>query len=359
MAAALDSDACPASPALLDLAGEFHRVVCRRVAGSDGTEYEVLVALSVADRLAAWRQALWEHALLALGLILLVSLVTYFAIRRAFWPVRQLINTARTITAEDLSRRVDASGDRYEIGELAATLNDVIARLEAAFEREKRFSGDVAHELNTPLTVLRGEIELALRKQRSAKGYQETLRHLLAEVDRLNEIVANLLFLSRADARDLPAQMDSVALDDVVLTAYEQLQPMARERSLRFELEEVAEVRVRGDAELLERLVANLLSNAIKFTPDKGEVAVALRTQDGHFTLTVVDDGPGIPDEDLARIFERFYRVDKSRSKRTGGAGLGLAIVKEIASAHGFDVQALNRPRAGAELRVVGATRRE
>ncbi|MBI4700842.1 MAG: HAMP domain-containing protein [Deltaproteobacteria bacterium] len=336
--------------------GENFRVVSRAQAGPERTRYVALVALSVEDRVATWRQAIGEHGLLALVLVALVSVLSYLVIKRAFAPVRRLTAEVRTITAADLSLRADASGDRYEIGELAATFNAVIARLEGAFDRLRRFSGDVAHELKTPLAVLRAELDRALRRDRSAEDYQQSLKRLRAELDRIVEIVENLLVLSGAEVEQLARREQPVAFDHTVMTVYEDLLALARQAGLCCELDELAEVQVQGDPQLLERMVANLLHNAIKFTPAGGKVTVSLRAEDERFALSVVDNGVGIPPQDLPRIFDRFYRADKSRSKRTGGAGLGLAIVQQIAKIHGFELGVSSEPNRRTEFRVVGRT---
>jgi signal transduction histidine kinase len=334
--------------------GEPFQLVTRRLANAGAEEQVVLVALSVADRLATWRQALWEHVLLALGLVLLVSFFTYQVIKRALAPVRRLTAEVRTITAEDLGRRVDGSDDRYEIGELAATFNEVIGRLESAFDRMRRFTGDVAHELKTPLSVLRAELDLGLRSDRSAVDCQQSLQKLREVVDGITGIVDNLLFLAKTDAQGLPEPSEPVALDDVLLEVYEELLPLAQQAKLRCEITEMPETSVRGDRALLRRLVTNLVGNAIKFSRPAGQVLLSLRVEGREFVLTVADDGIGIPAADLPHVFDRFYRVDKSRSKRTGGVGLGLAIAHEIARAHGFVLTATSAPHARTELRLTG-----
>jgi heavy metal sensor kinase len=309
-------------------------------------------AMLPAEMAGAWREAIWEHILMASILTVAVLAMGYVFIRKALGPVRDMTGTARSITAEDLSLRVDAHGDTDEIGELARTLNEMIGRLEQSFDQAKRFSGDAAHELNTPLTVLKGEIEIALRKDRPAGEYRAVLLRLLEEVEHLSAIVDNLLFLSVSREGARPASADPVAIDRVVMDAYEEVLPAAREKGVGFELEKLEEVQRPGDEPLLRRMVANLLANAVKFTPSGGRVAVSLCTAASGPRLKVSDNGIGIPAEQVPHIFERFYRADKSRSARTGGSGLGLAIVKDIADRHGLLVNVSSEPGRGTEVTV-------
>ncbi len=313
------------------------------------------LALSEEMALAAWRRALWEHVLMGLALIGVVFMVGYAFIRKALKPVRDMARTARRITADDLSLRVDAGGDREELGELAQTMNAMIERLERSFSQIRRFSGDAAHELNTPLTVLRGEIEVALRKERPAEEYRRTLNELLNDIRHLSGIVDNLLFLTRADEKSMAGKFESVRLDQVALEAFEELAGLAGEKEIRYDIELLEELTVRGDADLLRRAVANLLQNAVKFSNPGGRVSLALKRNGDAFVLSVSDDGPGISKEHLPQLFQRFYRVDTSRSKRSGGAGLGLSIVEEIAGYHGFSVEVDSELGRGTEIRVTGS----
>lgn len=305
----------------------------------------------------AWKHAITSHVLLALGLVVVIFALGHVFIRRAFRPVRQMTRTARAISEQNLSARVDARGDESEIGELADTLNDMIARLETSFDRTRRFSADAAHELSTPLATLRGEIEIALRRERTSEQYRQILGNLLHQVDRVCAIVDNLLFLSRVDAgQGLPSR-EEVNLDDVLLAAHEHFEAQARERGLTLRLERVDPVPVSGYREMLRLMIDNLLSNALKFTEPGGEVTVTLAgTKDG-FELVISDTGVGIPPRDRTRVFDRFYRVDRSRSKATGGVGLGLSIVREVADAHGIVIQLESDPETGTRVALTGQAR--
>lgn len=305
---------------------------------------------------ASWVRAITEHILLAAGLTLLVFIIGYGVIRRAFKPVREMARTAKTISAENLSLRVDAKGDKAELGELADTINEMISRLERSFSQTRRFSADAAHELFTPLAVLRGELEVALRRERSTEEYQQTLPRMLVQVNRITSIVEDLLLLSRADAGQLSPAAETSTLDDVVILAFEGLQPLAQERGIDLRLGRIDEVQVEGDAPTLRRMVDNLMGNALKYTEDGGEVAVRLEAAGDRYTLTISDTGVGIPEESLPHVFERFYRVDKSRTRAAGGVGLGLSIVREIAESLGIEIQLQSVAGEGTAVALKGRT---
>ena len=313
-----------------------------------------VAAMSTEAMHETWLRAITEHISLALVLVVVVFVFGYVFIRRALQPVREITRTAKAISEKDLSLRVETSGDKAEIGELADTLNDMIARLENSFTRTRRFSADAAHELSTPLTILKGEIEVTLRHQRDGEEYVNTLQRLLGQIERLTVIVDNLLFLSRADEHSLTGLDTEVSLDTLLLTVFENFQSMARQQEVSLGLGSVDSTTVCGDQHLLLRMLNNIVGNAVKFTPSGGNVTLSLENRDGRFVLQVADTGMGIPKEDLPHVFDRFLRVEKSRSKATGGAGLGLSIVREIADAHGLKIDIESEPGAGTRVVVTG-----
>jgi heavy metal sensor kinase len=306
--------------------------------------------------LETWRHELWEHGLLMIILLALTSVVGYVFIRRVLRPVRRIVETARSITAEDLSLRVDDLGDRDEIGQLARTINQMIARLESSFRQVQRFSGDASHEMNTPLAVMKGELEVALRKERTPGEYRRTLGRLLDEVNRLSGIVDDLLFLSRVDAKTVERSAEEVSLDRIVLEVFEETSGLANDRGVAVRLEQIDEMEVQGDASLFKRMAVNLLNNAVKFTPRGGSVSVSLSRPGENPTLIIEDTGTGIDEKEIPRIFDRFYRADLSRSKQAGGVGLGLSIVREIAELYDLDIQVESEGRKGTRVTVAWKT---
>jgi heavy metal sensor kinase len=273
------------------------------------------------------------------GLLLLASLGGNFIIRKALTPVKSVVQTAKDITADDLSLRIEAGQRKDEIGELVATFNDMISRLEKSIKKIKQFSGDVSHELRTPLTIIRGEIEVLLRKERSREEYQKTLKSTLEEADYLERIIDDLLFLSRIEALEKKEFDKPVQLDEVLLKVAESLELAAKKKNITLDIKTVEPAQIKGEEILMERMVSNIIDNAIRYTPSGGKVEVGLENKDGKPMLQVQDTGIGIPEESLSLIFDRFYVVDKSRSKETGGLGLGLSIVKQVADSHGAEIE--------------------
>ncbi len=283
-------------------------------------------------------------------LLALASLGGTVIIRKALRPVESVVDAARRITADDLSLRIESRDRRDEIGVLVDTFNGMISRLEASVKKIKQFSGDVSHELRTPLTIIRGEIEVLRRKERTEEEYRQTMDSVLEETARMNRIIDDLLFLSRLEAMTGEDFEACIPLDEVLIQAFESRELLAGGKGVLLELGDPEPVRVPGEANLIERLIVNLIENAIRYTPSGGRVEVSLKSGQGEAVLTVADTGIGIPEDAIPKIFDRFYVVDKSRSKESGGSGLGLAIVKEVADAHGAAIQVESRPGEGTRF---------
>ncbi|MEO6808048.1 MAG: heavy metal sensor histidine kinase [Isosphaeraceae bacterium] len=303
-----------------------------------GPEGPVIAQTSVS--LARTDEALREllTALILTGPVALLATLGggYLLARKALAPVDRMTATAAEITANRLDRRLDVLHPDDELGHLAITFNDMIARLQRSFDEVRRFTADAAHELRTPLAVMRTETEVALRSPRSAEQDDRTLEGLLEEIDRLSRLVAQLLFLSREDAGVAVGNRDLIFLNDVVREVAEHMQVVAKEKGLTLEVEAEAHCRVEGDGDRLRQLLFNLLDNALKATRPGGLIQVRAKSFDGRSSVTVQDSGIGIPAEHLPHLFDRFYRVDPARSGtgETEGTGLGLAICRAIAEAH-------------------------
>jgi heavy metal sensor kinase len=263
----------------------------------------------------------------------------YMLARKALSPVDRMVNTADQITATRLDRRIDVPQSDDELGRLARTLNGMIARLEQSFEEIRRFTADAAHELRTPIAVLRNEAEVALRMPREPEQYRRVLEDQLEELERLSRLTERLLFLCREDAGLVPLARDRVGLHEVVKDVAEHMQPVADEKGVTLRASGVVPCHVKGDEDQLRRLLFNLLDNAIKFTPAGGTVTVETTCADGVARVLCTDTGIGIPQEHLPHVFKRFYRVDPARCGDVDGSGLGLAIGQSIASAHGGQIE--------------------
>ena len=298
-------------------------------------------------------QELRNQLFLGIPLLLLFAGVGgYILSNRALQPIEKITNTAREITAKDLSKRLDYRGAMDEVGRLAQTFDQMLTRLQSSFERERRFTADAAHELRTPLTVLKGQIDVTLSRPRNSVEYENKLRELSVQVDRLIRLSNALLFLSRSSQDQIPFQPSLVNLRELLDVLIEQLQPLAEEKELKLIVQISNEAVVYGDHDHLIRLFINLLENALKYTPPNGEVTVTAMKESDEIQIAVHNTGPGISQEHLPHLFERFYRVDEDRSSQTGGSGLGLAIAHEIVNRHGGEIEAHSSPNLGVTISV-------
>ncbi len=287
----------------------------------------------------------------AAPILLLISVIGGFLIlTKAFQPVRTVIDTANRITTENLSQRIDGCDKQDEIGQLVNTFNRMIARLERSVMRIKEFSSDVSHDLKTPLTVIRGQIEVTLRKKRKGQQYVDTLVSIAEETEKLEKMIENLLILSRIDAEEDVFLFQPTHLDEILLEAFENINRPATKKKLMFTIETINPVRLNGNRILLYRLLMNVLDNAIKYTPKGGSVLISLQARSNSALLTVSDSGSGIPEDQIPLVFDRFYRVDQARSPMVGGSGLGLSIVKKIADMHHATVKIHSRTGEGTSV---------
>lgn len=290
-------------------------------------------------------------AIIGPGAILAVGLGGYLLARRALTPVDAVTAAAREIEATQLSRRIPEPAVHDEIGRLVDTFNQMIARLETSFDGMKRFTADASHQLRTPLTTMRGLVDVVLDRPRSGTEYVEALKSLGEEVDHLRSITEDLLMLARADSRRIEFERSPVRLDRLVSDVLRAFEAIAAPRDIRL-LNECEKITVSGDERWLNQLFFNLVDNAVKFSESGDAVVVRGSLSGQRAVLSVSDSGPGIPIEDLGHIFERFYRPEVGHRKRSQGSGLGLAIAAWIAREHGGEIRAANRPEGGTLLEI-------
>jgi two-component system OmpR family sensor kinase len=272
--------------------------------------------------------------------------------RRALSPVDHMTRAAQRISGEHLTERLLETGTGDELDRLAKTLNEMLTRLDESFRQVRQFSADASHELQTPLTILKGEIEVALRSERTPEDYQQVLTSSLEEIERISRLVEGLLLLARADSGVLRMAHQPVALHELVAEVAAQMQKMANKQGVTLHLEDLAPVTISGDREQLQRLLLNLIDNAIKYTPAGGSVTLALRNEDNQDLIDVTDTGIGLSEAEQAQIFTRFYRAAAARSQGGGGAGLGLCLAQSIAEAHGGKIQVRSNPGQGSTFTV-------
>jgi heavy metal sensor kinase len=274
-----------------------------------------------------------------------------FLARRALKPVDKIAQTAREIGESDLSQRINVN-TKDELGRLAATLNEMIGRLEKTFQRQKQFTSDASHELRAPLAVIEAESSLALQKERPSSDYQRSLEIISQESKQMSSLIDQLLTLARADAGKEQWNFTELNLGKLITNLSTDVEILCQEKGLSFQLGQPQDLVVKGDEARLRELFMNLLDNAIRYTPAPGTVSVSLRREGQMAVVAITDTGIGIPAEDIPFIFERFYRVDKSRSRAEGGSGLGLAICKHIVEAHGGKIEAESQVGAGSTFSV-------
>ncbi|GAB4030046.1 MAG: ATP-binding protein [Elusimicrobiota bacterium] len=270
----------------------------------------------------------------------------------ALKPVHDIIKTTRQINAENLHLRIDPPKTRDEIRELADFFNEMLSRLEESFLAQKRFIQDASHELKTPITILKGEMEVALKKARSVGEYEEILKSNLEEIERISLLVENLLTLARLDNRENSQQNSILDLNELVKQASENMTKPAEAKNIKLNLNLANEkLLIKADKDQLIRAFSNIIENAIKYSPPSSSVEIGSHIEDGKFVISVTDEGPGIPPESLPHIFERFYRADTSRS--TEGFGLGLSIAKSALENCSASIKAENISGSGARFIII------
>ncbi len=297
----------------------------------------------------------FRHYLLMFAPILLLaaSAVGYWLSRKALAPVDTLARTARTISGHNLGSRLEQLHTGDELQRLSDTLNEMLARIESAFLRITEFTADASHELRTPIALIHTEAELALRRSRGESEYREALQNILLEADRTANLVEELLALARADSGSEALDIRPIDLGAILQECAAKWNQVASLRNLQFEQHwEMRSLKVMGDENALRRVVNILLDNAFKYTLPPGKITLSAEQKHGHAVISIEDMGIGIAPEDQARIFERFYRVDKARSRALGGAGLGLAIAQWIVHLHRGSITVKSEPGNGSVFRV-------
>jgi heavy metal sensor kinase len=302
-----------------------------------------------------------EAALARLLLLLSISLPAIlllavggglFLAGRALNPVDRITRTAAAISAEDLSSRLNIPETPDEIGRLAATFNQMLARLDRAFQRQQQFTADSSHELRTPLALLTAQIDLALERCRTPFEYKQFLLSMREDAARMRQLVGELLTLARADAGQEALCLEVIETGSLTEEVVEAMRPLAGERGVGLHLCEMTQCQVLGDQTRLMQLLVNLVDNALKYTDPGGSVTVSASAEDGWAIFQVQDTGVGVAPEHMPHLFERFYRIDRARSQAEGGAGLGLAICQWIVAIHGGTIEVASQVGIGTIITI-------
>jgi len=319
------------------------------------SRYAVQVAMSLDDAYAVLRSARLLFATMAACILVGVGWIGVVLTRRALRPIDRIVSRAREIGEGNLGERLPRPGPKDELGRLVDTLNEMLDRIEDSFEVQRRFTADAAHELQSPLSRLRTEIEVTLRRRRDTAEYEDTLRSCLDKVERLSVLTRELLTLARLDAEHGRAAASGIArlgplLDTVVQRAAQEAE--RRNVTIAVQPSPALSLSIRCAEGLADLVFANVLDNAIKFSPTGGRVVVDAASQGLEVTVAVSDAGPGIPADEVAHVFERFYRGRAARAKGTRGFGLGLAISRTVVEKHGGQLSVESQAGDGATFRV-------
>jgi heavy metal sensor kinase len=323
-----------------------------RVVQVTGRTYHIVVSASL-DAIHSELALIRRTIFIALPLILaLAGIGGYWLATRSLRPLGWMAEQAHRITGSNLETRIRIDNPAEELAVLVTSFNELLSRLDLSFESMRRFVADASHELRTPISVIRGEADVALSQERSPAEYRESLGIVLDEARRLSRLVDDLLNLARADAGRVQLQTHDFYLNDLLAECCRSVQGLANTRGLALECLPGNDLQFTGDEQLLRRLVINLLDNAIRYTPSGGKVTAALHTGSTSVQLRISDTGIGIAPADAARVFERFYRAGEARSRQNGGFGLGLAIVRWIAESHHGTVDCASAPDSGSTFTV-------
>jgi two-component system OmpR family sensor kinase len=337
--------------------GIQRRVIARRVSvPSSDSPFFIVISRSF-ESVDLGLQRIRRILYLAVpGALIFSALGGWFLSRRSLASVVYMSDRARKISAENLSQRLPVANPRDELGRLAGTFNELLARLDTSFSQQRRFMADASHELRTPLSVIRTSAEVTLgRENRDESEYRDALKIIDEQVKRLSHIVEDMFTLSRADVGRRALAVTDFYLDELILEAARAATILGARKGVRIETPTMGEISFRGDEGLLRQMLLNLLDNAVKYTPAGGFVRVKVEQSEAHYRILVEDSGLGIPDREQELIFERFYRVDKARSGTAEsdgwGAGLGLSIARWIAQAHGGDLVLQHSDGTGSTFR--------
>ncbi|HLW66642.1 MAG TPA: heavy metal sensor histidine kinase [Gemmataceae bacterium] len=347
-----DFNADPLTPPKIDRHLIRSHGNAREIAIQGPSQTRILVGIKTEKLAAEMRAFAWQLAT-AGAVVLCIGLAGgWWVSSRLLHPIAQITSTASRISATNLSERIEAKDVDSELAELAEVLNAAFHRLESAFDQLTRFTADASHELRTPLAILKSNTELALSRPRTESEYRQALGTCAQAAERMTILVEGLLTLARADAGRLHLRQRPMDLTKAVEETIVLLRPLAEANNISMQTE-LQPVRVIGDAAGLSLVVKNLIENALRYNREGGKVRIRLTKTKCEATLSVADTGIGIPETDRPHIFERFYRVDKARSRASGGSGLGLAICKSIVEAHGGRIEFKSRQDKGSEFCVV------
>lgn len=299
----------------------------------------------------------FQDVLLVLVPILLFILILLASqmVSKILVPIKNLTRTANNISVSDFSKEISLPNEDDEIKELVISFNKMIERLREGVENLDRFNSDVSHELKTPLTVIKGEIEITLRKIREPQEYQRSMRTILEQTESIQNIVEQLLLLTKHSKDNIRQSFESCSLDSILLTCVERFDLQLKDKRLKLKIQKIEPISMHANTSLISSIFSNLIDNAIKYTPDEKNITISL-FQDNVIHFVIQDEGVGIKKDELAKITDRFYRADKSRNKKIKGFGLGLSIVKKGVTLHNGTLKIDSIPNQGTIVDIIFAS---
>lgn len=310
----------------------------------------LIVAMSLEDA-SLVLQNLFETLMIAYPLILLLLFfIARFIAGRSIKPISSIIQTANVITKDNLKTRIDLPQKKDELYVLSQTINNLLNRIETAVEREKQFTSDASHELRTPLTVIKGTLEVLIRKPRSQEEYQDKINYCVSEVNRLNNLVDQLLLLARFDNQNQSIKIEKIALNSIVLDVVSRFSTTIESKNIKIKTEFFKDFTIKSDHYLLSIVLNNLVSNALKYSINNGDLAIKIVEENNKVKCEIIDTGIGIPEADLQKIFEQFYRSNAGNHPEIKGTGLGLSIVRRLCNLLNIDIQISSKENVGTHI---------
>ncbi len=315
----------------------YKTINCHRVATEVLKMGDRLQLLQIAVAISFKREIIQTLILVNLIIFLFFILGSYLLISKTLLPVYKVVESVNQIQAYDYTQRVSTHNIPNEIKKLVETFNELLSRHQESFNKISQFSSDASHELKTPLTTIRGEIEVGLRRERDCKEYQKIMQKSLSKIIEIQKLIDGLLFLAKSDKLEIKSSFEEVYIDEIISECRDELYSLAQEKSINIKMNLIP-LTIQGDSRLLKIACINILKNAILYSPTNREIKISIEKKNSKFRVIFQDQGVGIPKEDIEHIFDRFYRVDKIKSKVNGGMGLGLSIVKMILDIHEFGI---------------------
>lgn len=320
--------------------------------GEPEDQLTIQCAKDINDRIELLEEFNFILSLSIFSILAISAFGGFFIAHKALIPVKEISKTIDRISESNLSERITVENIPAELKQLALSFNRTFNRLERSFIRQRQFAADASHELRTPLSVIKSQCEITLRREREAGEYQKALKDIEQAAALMSEIIRKLLAIARLGADKEVLKIETIRLDEIVRESVKLLTPVAEQRGIMIKNSFSSPVSFPGDRALLVELFANLIENAIKYNVLQGQITLSCRQEWPWFVCEIIDTGIGIPGEDLERIFDRFYRIDKSRSKKIGGSGLGLSICNEIVKRHGGRIEIKSRLGSGTTVSV-------